>query len=97
MIKTTIAITALLFASSAFADQFRFSYTEADFSSPDAVAALHKRIQTSARSYCNREYFTDRSLREVQACVSDVTGQMVDGIGDRRLAGHIEQTDRRDS
>ena len=97
MIKTTLAAAALLLASSAFADQFRFSYTEADFSSPNAVAALHQRIQSSARSYCNREYFTDRSLREVQACVVDVAAQMVDGIDDRRLAGHIEQTDRRDS
>lgn len=97
MIRTTIAAAALLVAGSAAADQFKFSYTQQDFSSPEAVMQLHERIKSSARSYCNKEFFVDRTLGQVDECVEDVVTKLVDSIDDRRLFATTEQTNLQSS
>jgi len=97
MTRIAIFAISLLMAGAAFADQFRFSYSEKDFSSPQAVAALHERIESSARSYCFRQYSKTRHLSQYGSCVDEVVEQMTDGIdAGRRYAGG-SQTSKNES
>jgi len=84
MIRTTIAAAAIVFAGSALAAE-RFAYSSADFVSPEAVQALHQRIEKSAHSYCVREYLQSKHLNQVQECTQAVASEIIDGIGDQRL------------
>ena len=93
MSKITVAITMLLLAATAQAEQFSFSYSKQDFASPEAVAQLHERIEATARAHCNRQYFRDRYLSQVKGCVRDVVEEIVESIGDRRVA-QVEETSR---
>jgi UrcA family protein len=84
MIKTAIATAAIVFAGSALAGE-RFTYSSADFASPEAVRALHQRIEHDARSYCTREYLESKHLSQIRQCTQAVTSEIIDGIGDQRL------------
>jgi len=84
MLRTTIAAAALVFAGSAMAGE-TFKYSSADFVSPDAVEALHQRIEKSAHSYCVREYLQAKYLNQVQECTEAVASEIIDSIGDQRL------------
>jgi UrcA family protein len=88
MNKFVIAAASLLIAGAASANDFRFAYSEKDFSSPEAVASLHQRIESQARNYCHREYLNTRDLNLKTQCVGEVVGQITNGIdGGRRIAG----------
>ena len=97
MLKTTIATAVLLISGTAAAGDFNFKYSERDFATPKAVKALHQRIQTSARSYCNKEYFSSKHLSEIKGCVSDISAQLVDNIDDRRLFAAVADNGRGNS
>lgn len=84
MIRTTIAAAAIVLAGNALATE-RFAYSNADFASPEAVEALHQRIEKSARSYCVREYLQAKYLNQLQECTEAVASEIIDGIGDQRL------------
>ena len=95
MLRITIAALTMTFAGAAAADQFRFVYTESDFSSPSAVEALHDRIQASARSYCNRQFLKTGHLSQVRVCVDDVVTALKEGIGEnQRYAAALASTSR---
>lgn len=88
MNKFIIVTAGLLLAGSASATDFRFSYSDKDFSSPAAVASLHQRIESRAQSYCHREYLKTRDLNLKSTCVDDVVNQITSGIdGGRHIAG----------
>jgi len=87
MNKFTIVIASLLIAGTASASDFRFNYSEKDFSSPEAVASLHQRIESKAKSFCHREYLKTRDLTLKATCVDDVVAEVTSGIdGGRRVA-----------
>jgi len=91
IIAAASLLTASLMASAASANQFHFSYTEEDLSSPEAVASLHQRIESRAQSYCLREYVKTRDLKHNASCVDDVVAQITNGIdGGQRFAGLTE-------
>jgi UrcA family protein len=82
-----IVAISLLIAGTASANQFRFAYTEKDFSSPEAVVNLHERIQTKAQQYCSKQYFKTRHLDQFDGCIEEVVSQVKQGIdGGRRIA-----------
>ena len=87
-LKSFAILTAsLLIAGTASANQFRFAYTQQDFSSPAAVSSLHERIQTKAQQYCSKQFFKTRHLGQVEGCVDSVISQVKQGIdGDRSFA-----------
>lgn len=91
--KKSVIVAATLFASSliagtASANELRFAYSEKDLSSPEAVASLHQRIESRAKSYCLREYLKTKDLKQNARCVDDVVAQITSGIdGGRRIAG----------
>lgn len=95
MNRTILFAATLLIAGAASADQFRFSYSERDFSSPEAVAALHERIEQSARSYCGKQYSKTKHLSQYGSCVEDVVSEMTDGIdAGRRYASASDKSNR---
>jgi len=88
MNKFAIVTASLLIAGTASASDFRFAYSERDFSSPQAVASLHQRIESRAQSYCHRQYMKTKHLDGKAQCVTDVVAQITSGIdGGRRIAG----------
>lgn len=87
MNKSVIFAASLLIAGTAAANDFRFSYSEKDLSSPEAVASLHQRIESRAKSYCHREYLKTRDLKLNADCVENIVNQVTSGIdGGRRIA-----------
>jgi UrcA family protein len=83
-----IIAASLLIAGTASANQFNFKYSSADLASPEAVASLHKRISTEARSYCMREYSKTRDLKLKDTCVDNFVKVVSSGIdGGARYAG----------
>ena len=88
MNKFITVAASLLIAGSASANDFHFSYSAQDFSSPEAVSSLHQRIESRAQSFCHREYLKTRDLNLKTTCVDDVVSQITNGIdGGRRFAG----------
>lgn len=85
-----ILAASLLIAGTASANQFRFAYTQQDFSSPEAVASLHERIQTKAQQYCSKQFFKTRHLGQVEGCVDSVVSQVKQGIDGGRRVAQIE-------
>ena len=84
MFRTIIAAAAVVVSGSTLAAE-RFTYSSADFTSPDAVQALHQRIENEAHSYCVREYLEARYLNQLRQCTKAVASEIIDAIGDQRL------------
>ena len=85
------------FANIASANQFRFSYSEKDFSSPQAVAALHQRIKSTARNYCGKQFSKTRHLYQYGSCVTEVISELTDGIDAGRRFADTSDPTRQDS
>ena len=81
MSRTLIAAFALVIAGAASAEtnQYRFTYTKADFADVDSVKALYARIAETAREYCPG-YLPTRRLSEMARCRTEVTADIVASI-----------------
>lgn len=97
MKRFAVIAISLLVAGTASANQFRFSYSEKDFSSPQAVAALHQRIESTARNYCGKQLSKTRYLSQYSSCVEDVISELTSGIDAGRRFADASNTDRQDS
>jgi UrcA family protein len=101
MKKILIALGALVFSTSVFASDFRFSYEASELSTPEKSAAFHERLEGEARSYCVAQYLENGSSADAQlhahhahfekACLTDLVSDVVEKIGDQRLVAYDVQ------
>ena len=81
MSRTLFAAFALVIAGAASAgtNDYRFTYSNADFADVESVKALYARIAKTAREYCPG-YLPTRNLSEMSRCRQEVTADIVASI-----------------
>jgi UrcA family protein len=81
MSRTLFAAFALVIAGAASAgtNDYRFTYTNADFADVESVKAMYARIAKTAREYCPG-YFPTRNLSAMSRCRAEVTADIVASI-----------------
>jgi UrcA family protein len=86
MSRTLFAAFALVIAgtASAGANEYRFTYTNADFADVESVKAMYARIARTAREYCPG-YLPTRNLVEMSRCRTEVTAEIVASIDNAAL------------
>lgn len=86
MSRTLFAAFALVIAgaSSAETNEYRFTYTNADFADVNSVKALYARVAETAREYCPG-YLPTRRLSEMTRCRTEVTADIVASIDNPAL------------
>lgn len=66
---------------------YSLTYSAADLSSREGVAALHQKIEKTARDHCP-SYFSIRSISDSRACVRDVSNDLVKSIDNPQLTAY---------
>ncbi len=84
-------VAACMMSATAFADPNSYSlvYSKADFADQNGVAELHRKIVRTARQHCPN-YFTTRSLADVNACVREVVDDLVQVIDNDSLTAYAQ-------
>ena len=87
-LKTVVVVAGMAFATSAFTgSEYGVSINPSDLGSAQGVSDVHSRIVAEARAYCPN-YREAGSLRNVRACIKDVTDDLVSKIDNPMLTSY---------
>lgn len=98
LIVGSLALAAILSATSAFANPVKFSYSQAELSSTLGAQDTLERAKTLADDICNQEFsrFTPRYKMKLKRCAHEVTQEIVDKISHDNLDAALAQDSKLD-